>query len=166
MWLPFEVPPPQGHLTGALLPPSTLHYAGTPEKFQRASVGAQHAAPHLGAMSNPTGFLECGSLPVCRRRATAFTPATPPRRTRGPFLPDALHPRQFGDSRQQLARSSPAAATRPKAGAEIVALAPPARALRPARALCARGYESPDRRGSLHAPGYFLRFARQCASPD
>jgi hypothetical protein len=36
----IEVPPPQKRLTGALVPPSTLHYAGTPEKFQQASVGA------------------------------------------------------------------------------------------------------------------------------
>src|ERR1700687_5246965 len=52
----IDVPPPQERRYRRALTPSTLHYAGTPEKFQQPSVGAQHAAPLLGTMSNPTGI--------------------------------------------------------------------------------------------------------------
>jgi hypothetical protein len=35
----IDVPPPQERLIGALALPSTLHYAGTPEKFQQPGGG-------------------------------------------------------------------------------------------------------------------------------
>jgi hypothetical protein len=35
----IDVPPPQERLLGALVLPSTLHYAGTPEKFQQPGWG-------------------------------------------------------------------------------------------------------------------------------
>src|ERR1700730_9627408 len=82
----IEDPPPRAPIAGATLPPSTPHYAETPQKFHDRS----------RAVSPP--ILECGSL------ATAFTIAAPPGRFSN--SPRYSMSRQFRHSRQQLPRIS------------------------------------------------------------
>jgi len=48
----IEVPPHKGAVARATLPPSTLHYAGTPQKFHR-ELSRSTAAPQPGTIITP-----------------------------------------------------------------------------------------------------------------
>src|SRR5260370_42554541 len=79
----IEVPPPQERLIGAFVLASTCITPERQQNFSKHRVGAQHAAPQFGTMSNPTGFWSAAA-------ATAFTPTTSPRRAKSvsPVYPE------------------------------------------------------------------------------